>query len=552
MSNAAVLFEPDGYVLDGPKLMGRQSAGNGFLRATVASQGPETLWGYTPSKRSAEIFETVVADLDPAVKAAWLPASRLDLLAKVGTLYLPGPDLATHARLRLRLGPGAYSLVGVTHTIASHLAMDAITGLLTGPVMPWDALICTSRAVSESVRVMLAAEAEYLAWRLGAKAAPPIPELPTIPLGIHTADFAASPDEREAARTALGIAPDETVALFVGRLSFHAKAHPHAMYAGLERAARETGRKIVLLQCGWFANDFIEKAFRSGAATFAPSVRALFADGRADVSRRRAWAAGDVFVSLSDNIQETFGLAPVEAMAAGLPVVVTDWDGYKDTVRDGIDGFRIPTAMPAPAFGFRFALDYEAGTHTYDHYCGATCQTISVDFGKLVQALSTIVARPDLRRTMGEAGRRRAREQFDWGAVMKDYRALYTHLAGIRAEAAGRIGPAPRAAPARMSPFAAFANFSTALIEPQTAVRLLPGATVEAWDAMRVHPLFDYAQGALPERAVMDGVIRSLGERAETVDALAETLRVPVPTALIAVSVLAKMGLVAVARGEGG
>ena len=28
-------------------------------------------------------------------------------------------------------------------------------------------------------------------------------------------------------------------------------------------------------------------------------------------------------------------------MAAGLPVVVSDWDGYRDTVRDGVDGFRI-------------------------------------------------------------------------------------------------------------------------------------------------------------------------------------------------------------------
>jgi glycosyltransferase involved in cell wall biosynthesis len=33
-------------------------------------------------------------------------------------------------------------------------------------------------------------------------------------------------------------------------------------------------------------------------------------------------------------------------MAAGIPVVVSDWDGYKDTVRDGVDGFRIPTFKP--------------------------------------------------------------------------------------------------------------------------------------------------------------------------------------------------------------
>lgn len=35
-STAAIFFEPDGYILSGPKLMGRQAAGNAFLRAAVA------------------------------------------------------------------------------------------------------------------------------------------------------------------------------------------------------------------------------------------------------------------------------------------------------------------------------------------------------------------------------------------------------------------------------------------------------------------------------------------------------------------------------------
>ena len=64
----------------------------------------------------------------------------------------------------------------------------------------------------------------------------------------------------------------------------------------------------------------------------------------------------DIFCSLSDNIQETFGITPIEAMSAGLPVVVSDWDGYRDTVRDGIDGFRVPTQMPPPGYGDELAL----------------------------------------------------------------------------------------------------------------------------------------------------------------------------------------------------
>jgi glycogen synthase len=71
---------------------------------------------------------------------------------------------------------------------------------------------------------------------------------------------------------------------------------------------------------------------------------------------------------MSDNIQETFGLTPLEAMAAGLPVIVGDWDGYKDTVRDGVDGFRIPSLMPPAPLGT-------------DEYCCeniATCFTVNL------------------------------------------------------------------------------------------------------------------------------------------------------------------------------
>ena len=60
--------------------------------------------------------------------------------------------------------------------------MDAIAELITAPVQPWDALICTSRAVQNNVRRILEAEAEYLRRRLGTTKIL-LPELPIIPLG---------------------------------------------------------------------------------------------------------------------------------------------------------------------------------------------------------------------------------------------------------------------------------------------------------------------------------------------------------------------------------
>ena len=85
------------------------------------------------------------------------------------------------------------------------------------------------------------------------------------------------------------------------------------MYLALERLANR--HRVVLVECGWAANDQIVQAFADASAKLCPSVRSIVLDGREPDLRTRAWASADVFCSLSDNIQETFGLTPIEAMA---------------------------------------------------------------------------------------------------------------------------------------------------------------------------------------------------------------------------------------------
>jgi starch synthase len=547
--NPAIVFEPDGYRTDGQRLMGRQAAGRGFLRAAVAASAGQPLVGYTPLKKSAELFARTVAEIDPDAKAQWLAPGRADLLAKIGHLYMPGPTLGELARQRLRASPAAWSITGVTHTTASHGAMDSITELLSAPVMPWDALICTSSAVLGTMKIVLEAQRDYLRWRFGSQLSLTLPQLPVIPLGVHCGDFDIDGEERRLSRQALGIAEDEVVALFVGRLSFHAKAHPHAMYAGLQAAARSTGRKLVLIQCGWFANKSIEHAFRSGAASACPDVRCLFTDGRRDLSRRNSWAAADMFVSLSDNIQETFGLSPIEAMAAGLPVVVTDWDGYKDTVRDGVDGFRIPTWMAAAGAGEPLARAFEHGLENYDAYCGLSCQHVAVDHQVLAERLAVLVTDPALRRRLGDAGRQRARESLDWSVVYRRYQDLWSELDRLRAGQPASAPKGPRTAPARLDPFLAFGHYPTHQITGSTRVSARAGASPDAYAALAQQALFSYANRVLPSPRAVQLMWPAIAGPGATVSKLARLGSTAEPEVARAVAILAKMGLVELAPG---
>ena len=142
------------------------------------------------------------------------------------------------------------------------------------------------------------------------------------------------------------------------------------------------------------ANDQIVQAFADARAKLCPSVRSIILDGREPDLRTRAWVSADVFCSLSDNIPETFGLTTIEAMAAGLPVVVTDWDGYKDTVRDGIDGFAVPTMTPPPGAGQRFAIRHALELDSYDSYIGQASTAVVVDIDATTTAFERLASDP--------------------------------------------------------------------------------------------------------------------------------------------------------------
>jgi glycosyltransferase involved in cell wall biosynthesis len=378
------------------------------------------------------------------------------------------------ARLRLRSGVASYSLCGITHTLLSTGTIDAIGGFLTEPVMSWDALICTSSAALQVVTSTLDEAVEYLRWRTGAATAPPRPQLPVIPLGIHCDDWTLSESARLAARKRLGVSDDEVAILFAGRLSFAAKAHPFQMYEALQAVAEQTGEKLVLLLAGQFFTPGIEKAFRESAAFSCPDVRFLHVDGEKVEDYEAAFAGSDIFLSLADNLQETFGITPLEAMAAGLPTVVSDWDGYRDTVRNGIDGFRITTWAPSAGPGARIAALYEI-SDDYDSHSSRTSTLVSVDFAQLVKRLITLVTIPELRREMGEAGRLRARQEFDWQVIYPRYRELWSELTARRTRAGASDQPAPASHFAHDDPFRRFVSYATRTVSAATLVTVARG-----------------------------------------------------------------------------
>lgn len=476
-AQAVITYISRNYDISGA-LVGRQSASEGFLRAYVQHGGAEAYTCLTTAAPEIDSFKAFVAGHAPAgTKAEGILPPEMMKVAGIGTLYRPGPDLGYFAWLRRGLGQRTFSIVGVNHTISDEPATAAIGRFLTAPVQEWDALVCTSAASKAAVTRILDEYAHYLG-SLSGGAFKARPQLPLIPLGVDCS--ALIPPEGDAAarmaqRSRLGILEDEIVLLYLGRFNHVEKANPIAMYLAAEQAAQRTGKRIRLLQVGWFPTVETEQGFRQLAGLLSPAVNHQFLDGRA-AENRRAWFAADIFVSLSDNVQESFGLTPIEAMAAGLPVVVSDWDGYRDSVRDGVDGFRVPTLSLPPGMGEALAFIYAAGYGGHDVMCGGASQSTAVHPGLAASALVKLIEDRDLRRTMGAAGRARARELFDWPVIVRAYQALWAELAERRQAAPEAVPPEKghAARPLAMDPFSLFREFPTQVMAPPTRLILTP------------------------------------------------------------------------------
>jgi glycosyltransferase involved in cell wall biosynthesis len=407
-----------------------------------------------------------------------------DAMERCGVLFRGKADLADLAwQRRQTKGDRAYSLVGLIHTIAPPAIRQYIARCTIAPVEPWDALICTSPVVRNNIQQMFEAWNDYLGGRLGGPINPRrMPMLPVVPLGVDCRRLAAAGEDgatRAELRRRLEVPEDEALILWVGRLSPLEKAFPQAMFQAVEEASRRTKQHVHFAMVGWFPDPQVgPRLYGEAARLHAPSVTVHMVDGNDRKLVNGMWGAGDIFLSLVDNIQETFGITLPEAMAAGLPIVASDWDGYRATVEPSVEGFLIPTMGGPPDSGASMLLRHVLGMDTYQHYVGTIAQCTAVNVARAAEALAALISHPELRRKMGHAGRNRALSTFDWPIVIDQFTSLFDELAEIRCRSTGFGLPGAAAVkgdPVKDEPFSSFAAFATETLTDTIVLRARTG-----------------------------------------------------------------------------
>ena len=469
------IFHPAGHLGQPGNPFGKDIANAGLFRA-LAKHGQYSQINVlnqlqlSPSDLALALYPD--GQIRSAVATA--PLHSTDVPARGGVLLRGQPYLSELAWIRQSAGRQLdYSLVGLVHTLAPPTIRDMIGSCAISPVEPWDVLVCTSPSVQDAMQAMFDQWHAYASNRYGAQRLIR-PDLATIPLAVDVERIGAMADASEPGdrfRRAHGIASGDAVVLWVGRLSFYEKAFPQPMFIALERAAQQLEERLCFVMAGWFPDGEADRRrYQQAADVYAPSVRLILVDGNEPDILAGCWSAADVFLSLVDNIQETFGLTPVEAMAAGIPVVLSDWDGYRSTVQDGVQGYLVPTlGSRAPQMGTLLANLHMLSLETYQTYVGAVAQHTAVNIDVAVKALLDLVRSPELRRRMGEAGRARAQDFFSWSAVVAQYNSLFERLSEqrsrVKVDAAAET-TSPLNHPFRGNPFADFEGFATEVMRP--------------------------------------------------------------------------------------
>ena len=208
---------------------------------------------------------------------------------------------------------------------------------------------------------------------------------------------------------ALRTLPDKPIAVIpngigVERFYPSANGHPHSTGAplrvltvarlirrkGLDELLRAVARlRDVPLQLTIQGSGRHEAELQRLTVSLGISDQVIFSGFRPRELLPPIYQAADVFVMPSRS--ESFGLAVLEAMACGLPVVISRVGGMVDLVEDGVNGFVVP---PDDAEG-------------------------------LAAAIRRLASQPALRREMGRRNARQAKSRYTWDRVVDAYLAVY-------------------------------------------------------------------------------------------------------------------------------
>jgi D-inositol-3-phosphate glycosyltransferase len=290
-----------------------------------------------------------------------------------------------------------------------------LMSLLFGGFADCDAMICPSEA-SRTALIRLVRNVYALGSNRESLDVPTF-QTPIVPIGIDPSGF-QQPRSIDS-KLALEIKPTSTVILYFGRFHVYGKVDLGPLLLAFKTLLAECEEDLLLVLAGADPHESLTSALASYAEEIGCRDRVAIHPNPSDETKQLLLGAADIFVSLSDTVKESFGISVLEAMASGVPVICSHWNGYREIVADGETGFLIPTSWtdigPALEVLTAFGLNRDS----------TLAAVTVVDPEVLVTRLRYLIQEPERRRAMGDAARHRALSHYAWPRIVERYEAIW-------------------------------------------------------------------------------------------------------------------------------
>ncbi len=250
-------------------------------------------------------------------------------LALVARLAAARPDV-THLHSPYPLGEAAWLVAGRQPMVLSYHADIVRQRRLVVLWRPWQRrVLARARRILAGSPAVADGSAVLQPWR---------DRVTVVPYGIDVARFEADDGQRAAARRRYRPAGAKGVVAFVGRLRYYKGLH-----VLIDALADAPGVAALVVGDGPEGAALRAQAMARGVAE-----RVHWLGDVADADLPDILAAADAFCLPATARSEAFGIAMVEAMAAGRPVVSTELGtGTSWVNRDGETGLVVPPGDPA-------------------------------------------------------------------------------------------------------------------------------------------------------------------------------------------------------------
>ena len=115
----SIFYQPEAYNTQSRRLMGRNAAGESFLKGLLKYSKSDKFWAQVQTDAAKKSFLKLVEDSNRSEPVEIYTENSLGKTAEPGNLFCPGPGISDLAWKREFFGRMNWSLCGITHTTAS-------------------------------------------------------------------------------------------------------------------------------------------------------------------------------------------------------------------------------------------------------------------------------------------------------------------------------------------------------------------------------------------------------------------------------------------------